>query len=348
MVKLREFLILSGGMIFFFLLAFPQLDAGSGIEPYKFERVGLSGWQFLKMNGSARQMGMGETYAATSHGDAGAIWGNPSALVDVDNFDVLGGHIEWIADIDYNCSAIVRNFGSFGTIGLSIASINLGEMMETVNEPIPGENRTRVVVTGKTFTAGDFATGLSYARRVTDLLSLGGNIRWIQERIENVSMWNVSFDLGATYYTGFKSLRVGMVMRNGGPDTHLVGWSQEYEAEAVDIKMPVEFRVGTAMDFFESEKTPHFLTLSLEGIHPNDGPEKIHVGAEYYLNGILALRGGYKIDLSTSEEYHYEQSYTFGASLAYPVGNFGIRFNYAYVDFGRLLQSNLFTLGLSF
>jgi len=347
MIKFKKLLLITVQAILISLLFFSQLHAQGGIEPEGIERVGLSGWQFLKINGDARQAAMGGAFTATSHGDAGAIWGNPSALVDVENLDMVVSYINWIADIGYQSAGVVKDFGNLGVIGLSVVSIDMGEMYETVNEPIPGEDRTRIVVTGEKFTAGDFAAGLSYAMRVTDLLSIGANVRWIHEYISGFTgepdehnMNNVSFDLGTTYYTGFKSLRLGMVMRNYGPDAHLAGWSQEYEAEAVDIRMPLDFRVGMAMDFFEGEEN-HFLTLSLEATHPNDGPEKVNMGAEYLLYNILALRAGYRFNYD-------EQSFTFGVSLAYPVGNFGIRFNYAYVDFGRLLQSNLFTLGLSF
>lgn len=334
MIKFKKLFLITVQAILISLLFFSELHAQSGIEPEGIERVGLSGWQFLRINGDARQAAMGGAFTATSHGDAGAIWGNPSALVDVKNVNMVVSYFYWIADIGYMSAAIVKDFGNLGIIGLSVASVDFGDMDETVNTEIDG--RTEVVVTGETFTAGDFAAGLSYARRVTDLLSIGASARWIQENIAEVSMSNVSIDLGTTYYTGFKSLRLGMVMRNYGPDVHLAGWSEEYQAEAVDIRMPFDFRVGMAMDFFEGEEN-HFLTLSLEATHPNDGPEKVNMGAEYLLYNILTLRAGYRFNYD-------EQSFTFGTSLNY----MNIRFNYAYVDFGRLAQSNMFTLGLSF
>jgi hypothetical protein len=331
--------LMIGALIFLFTCS--GLFAQGGIEPYEIERVGLSGWQFLKINGSARQAAMAGAFTALSEGDAGAIFGNPAALVDVENFGVSLSRVNWIADIGYQSVAVAKQFGNIGVIGFSVVSVDMGDIEETINSPIAGENRTEAVITGNTFTAGDIAVGISYAKRVTDRLAIGANVRWIREKIADVNMSNVSIDFGTVYYTGFKSLRFAMVARNFGPDTHLVGWSEEYQAEAVDIRMPLDFRVGIAMDFFESEDSPHFLTVSLEGTHPNDGPEKINTGLEYTLADILTLRAGYRMNYD-------EESFTFGGGLGFSFGEMMASMNYAYVDFGRLEKVHMFSLGFSF
>ena len=340
-MKFKKFFITLINAVLIFPMVFSGLYAQSGIEPYKIERVGLSGWQFLKINGDARQAAMAGAFTATSHGDAGSILGNPSALVDVDKLDVVLSQVNWIADIGYQSIAIAKRFGRIGVFGVSVASVDMGSMEETINSPITGEDRTEAVVTGNTFTAGDVAAGLSYAKKITDRLSIGANVRWIQEKIAEVNMTNVSIDFGTTYYTGFKSLRLAMVARNFGPDTHFSGFEEEYLAATVDVRMPLDFRVGMAMDFFESEEIPHFLTVAVEGIHPNDGPERINMGAEYSLSKILYLRGGYRFNYD-------EEGFTFGGGLNYNLSGVAAKINYAYVDFGRLQKVNMFSVGFSF
>jgi hypothetical protein len=303
--------------------------------------VGLTGWQFLKINGDARYAGIAGSFTASSHGDAGSIFGNPAALTDIKGYDVYLSKMNWIADISYQSVAFAKRLGNIGVIAVSFVSIDMGEMDETINSPIPGEDRTEVLITGNTYTAGDLAVGLSYAKRITDRLSIGANVRYIREEIADVSMDNLSIDFGTLYYTGFRSLRLAMVIRNFGPDTHLAGWSEEYQYEAVDVRMPMDFRVGLAMDFFMSEANPHFLTITIEGTHPNDGPEKINTGVEYTLGQILSLRGGYRFNYD-------EESYTFGGGLRYTIGNMSARLNYAFVNFGRLENVHMFSLGLSF
>ena len=321
------------------LLLFSGAYAQSGIEPAKIERVGLSGWQFLKINLDARQAAMGSAVSAISHGDVGAVFGNPAALVGVKTGDIVFSNVNYIADIKYNAGAIAYNLEGIGVFALSFASLNMGDIPETVNLDLG--DRTEFQITGRNFTGGDFAAGVSYAKQVTERLSIGANVRWIREEIDDLSMNNISVDFGTIFNTGWRSLRVAMTARNFGPDQNLVGWNEGVQIEPVDIRMPMDFRLGLAMDFFESEDNPHFLTLALEATHPNDGPEKIHTGAEYWFNNILALRAGYRFNYD-------EEGLTFGGGLKYGFGSLAGRVDYAYVDFGLLEQVHMFTLGIQF
>jgi hypothetical protein len=104
--------------------------------------------------------------------------------------------------------------------------------------------------------------------------------------------------------------------------------------------MPIDFRLGVAMDFFDDEGSPNLLTVSLEFSHPNDGPEKINSGVEYSFQDIFFLRGGYKFNYD-------EEGLVLGAGLKYDISGFTGRFNYAYVDFGNLNQVHMIQLGFS-
>ncbi|MEW6194477.1 MAG: PorV/PorQ family protein [Bacteroidota bacterium] len=323
------------------LLAQPAiLFAQSGIEPYKIERTGQSGWQFLKINGDARQAALGNSYTALAEGDANSVFGNPAAIVNVKNVDVALNRTNWIADIGYQSIAVVKNFEGIGVVGISIANIDYGDIPETINSPISGENRTETVVTGNTFTATDIAVGITYARSITDRLSVGGSIRWMRESIADVSMNNWSLDIGTLFYTGFRSLRIGFSARNFGPDSHLIGFNEELQSEPQDIKMPLDFRLGVAMDFFDEPESKNLLTVSFDGNHPNDGTEKFRVGVEYTFNKIFSVRAGYKFNYD-------EENFTFGAGIEYPVYDYKLSVHYAYVDFGILEQVHMFTVGFS-
>ena len=316
-----------------------NIRAQAGLGPEDVVRTGLSGWQFLKLNGDASQAGMAGAYTAAYIGNAQAIFGNPSGLAEVQNIDVAFNNVQWIADIAYTSVAVGYKLGS-GVVGLSFASLNYGDMDETINSQVTGETRTEAVVTGNTFTAGDNAVGVSYAKKVTDQLSIGGNYRFINESIEDYSVSNYSIDIGTTYYTGYKSLRLSMVARNFGPDVRLTGWDEDVQVEPVDIKMPIDYRVGLAIDVLEGGDGPHFLTISAEGTHPNDGFEKINLGAQYLFNDMVALRAGYRANYD-------EEGLTFGAGLNIGVGGMRTRIDFAYLDFGRLQSVSMLSIGLS-
>ena len=54
------------------LLISASLQAQSGIEPREIDRAGQSGWQFLKINGDARQAAMGGIFLVSSQANANA------------------------------------------------------------------------------------------------------------------------------------------------------------------------------------------------------------------------------------------------------------------------------------
>lgn len=334
--------IILRSLILAFLGVSMNLFAQPGIEPQSIERVGLSGWQFLKIQVDARQAALGGINTAPSHGDVNSIYGNPASLVDVKakNLGVAFSNIQYIADITYNGGAIAKSFDGIGTFGFSVTSLDIGDIPETINSPIAGLGITEAVVTGRNYSGGNFAAGLSYARRITDRLSFGTNARWIREEIDNLSMSNLSIDIGTMYYTGYRSLRLAMVARNIGPDQNLVGWSEDLQIEPVDIRMPLDFRVGIGMDFLDGENSNQLLTVLLEASHPNDGPERLNLGAEYVLGNVISLRGGYRFNYD-------EESFTFGGGINYETDSFNSQINYAYVDFGLLKQVHVFSIAFS-
>ncbi len=127
----------------------PALFAQSGIPATGIERAGQSGWQFLKINGDARQAAMAGAFTAIGKGDAGAIFGNPASLSDVRGFDVAANVVQWVADIGYQSVAVAAHLGDFGVVGVSVATLDYGDIEETVNIAT-GPNTTQATVTGNT------------------------------------------------------------------------------------------------------------------------------------------------------------------------------------------------------
>ena len=318
-----------------------SLYGQTGIEPQDIRRAGQAGWQFLKINGDPVQASMGGAYTAISRGNANAVFGNPASLVDVKNNDLQFNTVSWIADIKHSSAAVARHFRQIGVFAVSVAYMDYGDIPETINQLNSIGDRTQAVITGNYFSAYDVAIGVSYARNITDRLSLGASVRWIRESIAELDMNNWSLDIGTMYYTGFKTLRLAIVARNFGPDSHLLGWSEEYQSEPVDVRMPIDLRLGIAMDFFDGIDSPHRMTAVLEGDHPNDGTEKIHLGLDYSFLNMFTLRSGYRFNYDV-------QGLTFGLGFLYAINQYQGQMNYAYVDFGDLKQVHMVSLGFSF
>lgn len=325
-----------------------EQDIDSGVHPADFERVGMSGWQFLKIPTDARSAALGGITTALSHGDASFAMTNPASTADVENLSLFFSQMTWIADISCNSGSVVKNFGSWGHLGLNFTFIDYGTMYRTKNlEEVDGRGRRTgnviPLLDEGTFSGGDLAIGVSYSRNVSDRLQVGGTMRYIEEQLDDVEgakTWNWSFDIGTVYYTGIKTWRLAMVGRNFGPDVEFSEYSERIQWPPIQVRMPMMFALGTAIDVLEGKgDNPHLLTIAGEFIHPNDGPEKLNFGAEYSFMNLLMLRGGYR--------YNYdEMGLTLGAGLRVTTFSHTIKVNYALIDFGRFDQVHMFTIGL--
>lgn len=317
-----------------------QLYGQSGIEPTAIERAGQSGWQFLKINGDPRQASMAGVGLVNHNANANVVFGSPAILATIDRLDIQFNSVSWIADIKYNSFSIAKRIGRLGSFAVSYVNMDYGDIPETIHEESQGST-TVPTITGNYFTASDIAIGFSYAKKITDYLSLGGNIKYISEKIAGTGMSSWAIDFSTLYYTGLNSLRLSIIARNFGPDQHLVGYSEELQSEAVDIRMPLEFRMGIAYDFFENDNNDNFLTAVVEGKVQSDGAEKINVGAEYVVHNMFFIRAGYRFNYDS-------EGLTAGLGFNYPWGKQNMTVSYALLDFQSLELVHMISFGLNY
>ena len=72
--------------------------------------------------------------------------------------------------------------------------------------------------------------------------------------------------------------------------------------------------------------------------------ESVNIGAEYVLNQMIFLRGGYNTLFAKDSE----TGLSFGGGLKYTIGGPTLVLDYAYRDFGILNQVQMFTLEMRF
>jgi hypothetical protein len=317
------------------ILLYSSTKGQARLDPVDFSRAGLSGWQFLHLPTNARSAALGGVKSGVLNQHTGAIFNNPARLVDVENIDASFTHINYIVDISYLTAAVAKNFGNWGIFGLSAASLDAGELIRTENLLTGGRSGDL-----GTFEAGDKLIGLSYARQVTERLAMGGTFSYIEETLDDVKANNWDLDFGVSFLSGFHTLRFDLVARNFGPDTRFVGFTEQY-MEPASVRMPLDFFVGVGYDFIgglNKKESAHTISSYLEMSHPNDNQERIHAALEYNYLGFFFLRGGYKFNYD-------EQGITLGFGLNYYTSGVIGRFDYAFLDYGRLESVHLFTLG---
>ena len=314
-------------------------------------RVGTTAAQFLKLGVGARAIALGGAYVAQSD-DLSALYWNPAGLARLPGNSVQLNMTQYLAEVDYSMVAFGTEVDNFGSLGLSVILLDSGNMdVRTEAEPEG---------TGEQFKVQSFAIQTTYARNLTDRFSIGGSLKYIQERVWHSTASAFAFDIGTLFTTPFDGLRLGASMSNLGPKMRMDGrdilFSEDPSpntdgtAEIVNAQykmdahsLPLIFRVGLAWDAYDTGT--HRLLFATDAAHPNDNAEYINAGTEYSFRDLIAIRFGYR----RLFEPDGEQGLTAGASLQLQVDrSLRASFDYAYADFGRLTQTHWFTVNLSF
>jgi len=314
-------------------------------------KTGLSAANFLSIEVGPRGKAMGGAFVGLAD-DVSALYWNPAGIATLGKSALIFSHSEWIADVNFDFAGASFPIGNFGTIGAFITSLTMPEMqVRTVAEPEG---------TGEIFSASDIAIGLSYARYLTDRFAIGANFKYIQQNIFNSAANTVAVDFGTLFRTDFNDMVIGFSISNFGGDMRLSGIDTQVEVdispnefgnndrifanlETEDFPLPLNFRVGVAMNLLKSEKNR--ATLVVDGVVPSDNAQYVNVGGEYVLAEFLSLRGGYRtLFLEESEE-----GLTFGLGLKKNLfGETSFQLDYAYGDFGVLDNIHEFAILIYF
>jgi hypothetical protein len=319
-----------------------------GVEPMNISRVAAAGWQFLKLPTDARSASAGGIKSSIGYGNANSVFNNPASASDVTSTDLQFSSMEWVADIQLNSISVVHNLGAWGAVGVNAIYLDYGRITRTTvaqGFDAMGNDLGIVPITEGlgTFTAHDLAAGISYSRRITDFLQIGGSLRYVEQQIDDAIMDSWSLDIGTMYNTGIGSLRISMLGKNFGPDGEFLTYQGRIAQTPARVKMPMLFIFGSAYDLIEPETNdPQRLTLAAEYVKPNDGPDKVNLGVEYFMFANVYFRGGYRFNYD-------EESFTFGFGIEYSVeDDVRLKMDYAYANVGRFTYVNMLSFGFGF
>lgn len=318
-------------------------------------KVAQVGMQFLKIGIGARANSMGEA-CTVSLNDLSTIFWNPGALALVAKSGAAVYQTEWIAGIKEYAFAGAYDLGHWGMVGLSFIYMDYPTLTAT-RPPQSWEVGLPYHILGE-FEIAEFAVGLTYSRRVTDKLVLGGQLKYayqdlgasdvILRSIQNPAdpteiidyestnvdnnLGTIGLDFGTVYFTGIKSLRFGMVVQHFSRDIKFKSY-KDYKHEP--FSMPLIFKLGMAMelnDFLKNPGKEHKLTFAADLLHPRDYTERVHLGLEYWFKDLLALRGGYKFNYDS-------ESFAGGIGLRFNMGNLNAYLNYSIAGFGGYFKN---------
>ncbi len=319
---------------------------------------GTTAASFLEIGIGARGTAMGNAYVAVVN-DVNSLYWNPGGLALMRKSEVSFIQTNWLAGISFNNVSAAFPMGNMGTFGAALTSISYEEMdVTTVNEPDG---------TGERFGASDMSATLGWGRKFTDRFSFGANVKYIEQRIWHMKASSVAVDLGTTFKTQFKDMKIGMSVSNFGNKMKLQGDDTLLEVDIAPDQegnnsrinahldtdywsLPLTFRVGVAADVL---KIPHGkLTMAIDAAHPNNYSESISVGGEFNLMDLAFLRAGqtfYLDDLDEDGNQLSPEGFNVGGGVNFLIArNLRFKLDLAYGDWGILRDTRRFSLSLEF
>ena len=148
----------------------------------------------MNINGWARSSGWGWA-AVSSVSGLESIYMNVGGLAYTQQTELIFSRTAWLrgTDININTFGFSQNLGGGGVLGISVMSYDLGDIPITTTEQPDGGIGT--------YKPNMSNISVAYARRFTDQISGGFNLKVFSEGISNAKAQGVAIDAGIQYIT---------------------------------------------------------------------------------------------------------------------------------------------------
>ncbi len=272
------------------------------------DRIGQAGSTELLINPFARSSGFAGANTSLVKG-LEAQFLNVAGTAFTKKTELIFSHTNWLsgAGININAFGITQGVGKdkTGTIGLSVMSMNFGDLLiTTVDLPEGGLG---------TFSPTFTNIGLSYAKEFSNSIYGGIVFRTVSQRIADLTSSGICFDAGIQYVTGKKdNLRFGISLRNVGPRMSFKGDGLSFRGivpangNSITVQqrneafeMPSLLNIGGAYIFDLSKDEKHKLTAAANFVSNSFSRDQIQAGVEYCFNKMFMVRGGYSHEIKS-------------------------------------------------
>tara|TARA_Y100000590_G_scaffold166609_1_gene190772 strand:- start:19399 stop:20334 length:936 start_codon:yes stop_codon:yes gene_type:complete len=283
-----------------------QIDYG-----FNFSKSGSSGFQFLKIEIDALSASLGGA-AATYNASSKIVNSNVAGIAGENISSFSFSSSKWLANSQINNVSYTHKYKSY-YLGLSLSSFSIDKFEKTTVSMPSG--------TGNKVSAGNNLVGLAFAKSFTDKLSLGLQLKYVEEILDNYMFNNLMVDVGSLYKTGFRDIKIAFILQHFGPDISPI---------KMKFRSPLLFRVGISDVIFKSNINS--LKLMFEVFHPTDDEDYSVIALEFSIFEKLFFRMGNQFN-----------SDLFG--ISYGIGMYNISniksFNIS-IDYGLLSPNKLF------
>lgn len=332
--------------LFFFAISAGRVEAAAGTRSAS----------FLLLGQGARAQGLGETFTAVAEDVNGMGW-NPASLATVRKPSAALAATYWLENTRFGYvtyahplprawpQAVLPRAGSpssraahddpLGTLALHVFTFQTGSIPETTLNA----SQDAVIDTGRTVSASDYVVSVGGATTIERLVHVGVTVKWVRQNLASEGANAFAGDLGWLAAL-WRDPSKGAVQAGGAvqlPMTEL-----RFRSDGPKEKLPLIGRLGLAWQ-------SRWLLVAVDTIRPIDSGWRVHLGAEYTLPGLVALRVGYRAkdpDRPTVREDF--KGATFGVGLPTPLPGSAGRLDYAFVPMGTLGATHHLTYTLTF
>lgn len=313
------------------------------------DRVSQAGATELLINPWARSSGWAGANVAGIHG-LESMNSNVAGIAFTRKTELMFDRAQWLkgSGININSFGLTQHVGSTGALGLSIMSMNFGDIpITTADQPDGGLG---------TYSPQYMNIGLSYAKGFSDNIYGGMTVRVISEKTASVSARGVALDAGIQYIAGkYDQLKFGISLKNVGPRMKYSGDGLSFktpvpaatnsasqmtvEQRAASFELPSQLNIGAGYDFYLTKDTAKMKNnrITAMGAFTSNSfsKDQFKLGVEYSWKNILMLRVGYCYEdgiFSSADRTTVFTGPTAGFTVEIPFGKnkstFGIDYSY--------------------
>lgn len=303
------------------------------------DRAGQAGASELLINPWARSSGWNGIGSAMVRG-VEAMNLNVGGLSFNRGTEVVFSHTNWLSgsDIKINSFGLAQKVGQSGALGLSIMSMDFGDI-ERTTETLPDGG-------AGTYTPQFLTIGLGYSKEFSNAIRGGLVLRLVSESIADIKASGFAIDAGIQYVTGFNTerdnLKFGIALRNVGPSMKYEGEGLSFrndnsttninvlqEQRSQQFELPAQVNISIAYDIKLAED--HRLTPAASFTSNSFVRDQVGVGAEYSFRNFFSARMGYLWDIEgkdalTTGDISSIIGPSAGVSFMIPVGRTGTKF----------------------
>jgi hypothetical protein len=306
------------------------------------DRAGQAGATELLINPWTRSSGWGGVNVANARG-IDAQFNNVAGLAFTKKTDIQFSYTDWMkgSDIKINALGIAQKVGETGVLGLTVMSMNFGDIqVTTADQPEGGLG---------SYKPQFINIGLSYAKSFSNSIYGGMTLRIISESISDAKAQGVAFDAGIQYVTGFNKakddLKFGISLKNVGTPMRFTGnglsfrgdppvegeYQLTIESRTERFELPSLVNIGASYDYRPAEM--HRITGALAFTSNSFTYDQFGAGIEYSFKEMFSIRGGYVYEQDQQSDEDRLTALTglnAGVSVDLPLGKGGKKFGIDY------------------